>query len=112
MRLRFIDSLTFLERSLSQFGTRSIFLYVSLFFDDYDDLPYSNIPEKEFIYTDSWSKLKDTILHNNISYNSMNDKHISDKEYNHIKNVWLLFHFQNLGIYSVSLLGHRCIIVT
>ncbi|XP_074026081.1 uncharacterized protein [Leptinotarsa decemlineata] len=105
LKLRFIDSFKFMAASLQELGdnldekhfveTRKYFpeqdkfklmrqkgVFPYSFIDSLDKLNYSSIPSKVDFY------------------DKLNEKHVSDEDYDRVKQVWNTFNCQDLGEYS------------
>ena len=50
-------------------------------------------------YMDSFDKFNSQLPSKEDFYSILNDKHIKDKEYEHVKNVWNTFNLKNMGEY-------------
>jgi len=101
-KLRFIDSLQFLNSSLeSLVNNLSNFRHTQYEFDK--DVEIKLITKKgvyPYDYMDSWDKFDDSRLPSQMAFYSMlNDEYISDKDYEHAQNVWNTFKIKNMGEY-------------
>ena len=99
-QLKFLDSFQFMPSSLAKLVentpdlklTRETFgIYIELlrkgvypyeYVDTYDNIDETQLPPKDRFYS------------------SLNDEHISDKDYEHAQNVWKQFNCKTLGNYN------------
>jgi len=106
-QIRFVDSFRFMATSLEKLvnnlgkGGKSKFREMKKIFSESDiDL----VTRKGFYpyeYTDSWGKLNETALPPKEKfYNTLNETHISNNDYEHAKTVWNRFNCNTLGEYS------------
>lgn len=105
VEIKFIDSFQFLSSSLDMLS-RSLsdtdFVHLS---DQFKDEKKFNLLRKNGIYPynymDHWSKFDKTKLPSkSCFYNSLNEEHISESEYEHACTVWKCFNLKNLGQYT------------
>ncbi|KAL4147912.1 hypothetical protein QTP88_002239 [Uroleucon formosanum] len=106
-QIRFVDSFRFMATSLEKLvnnlekGGKSKFRETKKIFSENDiDL----VTRKGFYpyeYTDSWEKLNETTLPAKEKfYNTLNETHISNDDYEQAKTVWSRFNCNTLGEYS------------
>ncbi|RZF45535.1 hypothetical protein LSTR_LSTR005737 [Laodelphax striatellus] len=104
LTLRFIDSMRFMNSSLSNLAndlSREDFVHVKKFFPESKlDLvcKKANFP---YEYVDCYEKLEDKTLPSIENfYSSLMSEEIDEEEYIHAQNMWDSFRIQNLGQYS------------
>ena len=102
--LVFLDSFQFMSRRLDYLASclpEYAFKYTNKEFKNPNEL---ELMKKKGVYPydyiDSFQRFKETKLPcKEQFYSILNDKHISDNEYEHTRRVWELFHMKNSGEY-------------
>ena len=99
--LRFIDSLQFMSDSLE-----SLVKNINNIYHLKSDIINENINLLKqkgiypYDYMNSWDKFNETKLPpKSLFLGKLNNEHISDKDYEHAKNIWSKFKINNLGDY-------------
>lgn len=110
VKLKFIDSFRFMPSSLDYLASilpsdkKSITHSYLRGEKKYNDLQIKLLEHKGvfcYDYVDCMRRLDETRLpHKSKFYSSLNECHITAKDYNHAKNVWIEFDIQTLGDYS------------
>ena len=102
--LYFIDSFAFMSSSLEKLAgnlSEDDFIYTKKSYTD--PIQFNLMKQKgvyPYDYMDSFSKFNDTELPNiDQFYSLLTDSGITDKDYNHAKNVWNTFNLKNMGEY-------------
>ena len=102
--LSFIDSFAFMSSSLEKLAgnlSEDDFIYTNKSYTD--PIQFNLMKQKgvyPYDYMDSFSKFNDTELPSiDQFYSLLTDSGITDKDYNHAKNVWNTFNLQNMGEY-------------
>ena len=101
--LTFIDSFQFMSSRLEKLVSnlpKETLKYTSQRFkgDKFDLMIRKGI--YPYDYMDSFKKFEDTVLPTKDQfYSLLNDEHISDEDYQHVKNVWKMFSMKNMGEY-------------
>ena len=100
--LTFIDSFQFMSSSLEQLVKnlpRESFKYTS---NQFKGIKLDLMMKKgvyPYDYMDSFDKFKEELPTKEEFYSILNDKHISDEDYQHAQDVWNKFNLKNMGEY-------------
>lgn len=108
IKLRFIDSLRFMPRSLDYLSSllpqSEKKILCREFSKEYDENHIHLLQRKGvfcYDYVDSWSKLKKKSLPpKNKFYSRLNECDVSDQDYEFAQNIWRKFNIETLGDYS------------
>ena len=99
--LRLINSLQFMRDSLE-----SLVKNINNFYLLETDIKNENINLLKqkgiypYDYMNYWDKFNETKLPpKSLFFNKLNNEHISDKDYEHVQNIWNKFNIMNLGEY-------------
>ncbi|MCG8569825.1 MAG: hypothetical protein MJB14_06770 [Spirochaetes bacterium] len=104
--LVFLDSFQFMNRGLASSAKnlpKDKFIYTKECFSSDDDILFQLMCKKgvyPYDYMDSFEKFDEKKLPRKEDfYSLLNDKHITNEEYQHAINVWNTFNIKNLGEY-------------
>lgn len=117
VQLRFVDSFKFLGTSLDKLCkglNKTDFIYVKDYFQD--DREFQLMIRKgvyPYDYMKDWkSYSEETLPPKDSFFNSLTDEHITDKDYDHAKQVWDTFTLKNLGEYTDLYLKNDVLLLT
>ena len=100
--LNFLDSFQFMSSSLDKLVNnlpKEALKYTSKMFkgDKLDLMAQKGV--YPYDYMDSFDKFNESLPNKEDFYSILNDEHISDKDYEHAKDVWNTFSLKNMGEY-------------
>ena len=96
--LIFIDSFQFMSQPLDSLAKNiPEFKYISQEFDDFELLKTKAV--YPYDYMDSFEKFKEKLPPKEEFYSILNDEHITDEDYKHVKNIWDKFKIKTMGEY-------------
>ena len=102
--LKFIDSLQFMNKSLESLAENLSLNDMKYTLQEFQDEKLELMKRKgvyPYDYMDDFDKFNDKNLPSkkNFFFSILNDKHISNEEYEHAQSIWKIFNLKTMGEY-------------